>query len=124
MQFFKIPFINKSELDFCCSCCIGKPHKLHSPSSHTTYNQPLELIFDDQEDQVPLFHLLGITITLFLLRPILGILGFFLLKAMCEILIIFKQIQAMVEKQFGFPIKAIRTGWGESFDLLLPFYSS
>ena len=30
MQLCKIPFINKSELDFCCSCCLGKAHRLHS----------------------------------------------------------------------------------------------
>ena len=47
MQLCKIPFINKSELHFCCSCCLGKAHRLHSPSSNTTYNQPLELIFSD-----------------------------------------------------------------------------
>jgi len=31
MQLRKIPLMNKNELDFCCSCCLGKAHRLHAP---------------------------------------------------------------------------------------------
>jgi len=47
MQLCKIPLMNKNELDFCCSCCLGKAHSLHSPLSSTSYSQPLKLIFSD-----------------------------------------------------------------------------
>ena len=112
MQFCKIPFINKSELDFCCSCCIGKAHKVHSPSSHTTYNQPLELIFHDLWGPAPFVSSTGYNYYVTFADAYTRYTWIFLLKAKSETLIIFKEIQAMVEKQFGFPIKAVQTGWG------------
>jgi len=38
---------NKDVSQFCTACCMGKAHRLHSPSSNTTYTHRLELIFSD-----------------------------------------------------------------------------
>lgn len=35
---------------FCSACCIGIAHRLHSPSSTTTYTSPLELVYSDLRD--------------------------------------------------------------------------
>ena len=32
---------------FCTACCMGKAHRLHSPSSETVYTHPLQLVFSD-----------------------------------------------------------------------------
>ena len=42
-----IPFINKTNRDFCNSCSIAKSHKLPSSPSSTVYTAPLELVFFD-----------------------------------------------------------------------------
>lgn len=42
-----IHFANKTTIDFCSLCCLGKAHQLHAPSSTTVYHTPLELIFSD-----------------------------------------------------------------------------
>ena len=43
----EIPFSNKTLVDVCKACCLGKAHRLPSHPSSTTYAFPLELIFTD-----------------------------------------------------------------------------
>jgi histone deacetylase 1/2 len=47
---------NKSLLDFCSACCLGKVHRLPSYSSTATYTKPLELVFCDLWGPAPLNH--------------------------------------------------------------------
>jgi histone deacetylase 1/2 len=47
IQLCNIACNNKSSLDFCDSCCIGKSHKLHAPYTNTVYSMPFELVHTD-----------------------------------------------------------------------------
>lgn len=47
LQSCNVPIHNKISFDFVATCCMGKAHRLHSPSSHTTYFSPLELVYSD-----------------------------------------------------------------------------
>jgi len=38
---------NKSTLEFCNSCCLGKSQRLHAPASNTVYSAPFEVIHTD-----------------------------------------------------------------------------
>jgi len=43
----KIWFVNKTELDFCSSCCMGKAHGCPLTCLKNTYSHPFELIYTD-----------------------------------------------------------------------------
>jgi len=61
LQHCNIPIINKEKdvFNFCTACCMGKAHRLHSPSSETTYTHPLQLVFSDLWGPSPTVSSLG-----------------------------------------------------------------
>lgn len=42
-----ISYQNKSAIDFCNACCLGKSHRIHAPASQHTYHNPFDLVFSD-----------------------------------------------------------------------------
>lgn len=72
----KIPFSSKDVSTFLTACCMVKAHRLHSPSSPTTYNKHLELVFSDLWGPLPILLLLVLNTISPLLMPIPVLLGF------------------------------------------------
>lgn len=54
-----VPFGDKDVDVFYAACCMGKTRRLHSPSSHTTYASPLELVYSDLYGPSPYAFTLG-----------------------------------------------------------------
>lgn len=99
--------INKTDLDFCSYCCIGKSHKLPSSPSNSVYSNPFELVLTDLWGPASYVSDQGFKYYVTFADAHTRFSWLYLLKAKFEILTIFKQFQTMVQTQFNFLIKAI-----------------
>lgn len=107
--------INKTDLDFCSYCCIGKSHKLPSSPSNSVYSNPFELVLTDLWGPAPYVSDQGFKYYVTFADAHTRFSWLYLLKAKFEILTIFKQFQTMVQTQFNFPIKPIQSDWGGKY---------
>lgn len=115
LQNCNLSFSNKTHEFFCSACCMGKAHRLHSPSSHTTYNHPLELVYCDLWGPSPQPSTQGFTYYISFVDAFSKFTWLYLLKSKAEALGVFKQFKSLVELQLGFSIKAVQTDWGGEF---------
>lgn len=115
LQSCNISFNNKSHDHFCSAYCAGKAHRLHSPSSHTSYNFPLELVYCDIWGPSPQPSTQGFSYYISFVDAFSRFTWIYLLKSKAEALSIFKQFKTLVELQLGHPIKAVQSDWGGEF---------
>jgi histone deacetylase 1/2 len=114
LQSCNIPVSNKSTLDFCSSCCLGKSHRLPSHASTHTY-LPFELVYSDLWGPSPVTSSSGFHYYITFVDSHSRFSWIYLLKAKSDALSVFKQFKVMVETQFGKTIKALQTDWGGEF---------
>jgi histone deacetylase 1/2 len=106
---------NKDFSTFCTACCMGKAHRLHSPSSTTTYTQPLELVFSDLWGPSPTVSSLGYHYYITFVDAYSRFTWIYLLKSKSDAFPIFQQFKTMVELQLGYSLKSLQTDWGGEF---------
>lgn len=113
LQHCNISTINKEKdiSTFCNACCIGKAHRLHSPTSHTIYTHPLQLVFSDLWGPSPTVSPLGYHYYITFVDAFSRFTWIYLLKNKSDALTVFKQFKSMVELQLGHSIKSIQTDW-------------
>lgn len=75
--------------------------------SHTTYNQPLELIFSDLYGPFPGSSTFGFNYYMSFVDAYSKFTWLYLLKSKVEASSTFKQFKSLVELQHGFPIKVV-----------------
>lgn len=100
---------------FCSACCMGKAHKLHSSTSHTTYTKPLLLIYTDLWEPSPSASTSGFHYYMSFIYVYSKFTWLYLLENKSEALIIFKQFKTMVELQHDLPIKVASSNWKGEF---------
>jgi transposase InsO family protein len=117
LQHCNIPIINKEKdvSTFCTACCMGKAHRLHSPSSETVYTSPLQLVFSDLWGPSPTVSSLGYHYYITFVDAYSRFTWIYPLKVKSDALTIFKQFKTMAELQLGHPLKALQTDWGGEF---------
>jgi histone deacetylase 1/2 len=115
MQHCNFSVNNKDVSTFCAACCMGKAHRLHSPSSQTTYSTPLELVYSDLWGPSPSPSKQGYHYYISFVDAYSRFTWIYLLKSKSDALLIFKQFKSMVELQFGHPFKILQTDWGGEF---------
>lgn len=103
---------NKSEENFCVACCIGKAHRLHSPSSNTQYTTPLELVYSDLWGPSPMPFTQNFHYYITFVDAFSRFTWIYLLKTKSDALSVFKQFKSMAELQFGTKLKCLQTDLG------------
>lgn len=93
-----IPANNKTPLDFCASCCLGKANRLPSHSSNFVYSQPLELIFSDLWDPTPFISINGFSYYISFVDAYNRFTLIYLSKHKSKTFNVFKPFKFMVEK--------------------------
>ena len=117
LQHCNILIINKEKdvSNFCITCCMGKAHRLHSPSSETTYNHPLQLVFGDLWGPSPTVSSLEYKYYITFVDAFSRYTWIYLLTSKSDAFLISKQFKVMGKLQLGCPFKALQTDWGGEF---------
>ncbi|RDX73291.1 hypothetical protein CR513_47128, partial [Mucuna pruriens] len=76
LEMCNVPFHNKTILDFCIACCLGKAHRIHAPSSTIVYNHAFEIVSVMSGVHHPIYRLMATHILSHLLMHTLGTPGF------------------------------------------------
>ncbi|CAH9083274.1 unnamed protein product, partial [Cuscuta epithymum] len=110
-----VPTINKSELDFCSSCCLGKVHRLPSSPSTTIFQSPFELIFTDLWGPAPVLSFDGYSYYISFIDAFTRYTWIYFLKKKSDALIAFQNFYQYILNQFSVSIKAVQSDWGGEF---------
>lgn len=95
---------------------MTKAHRLHSPTSHTTYASPLKLVYSDLWGTSHYASNLSFKYYISFVDSFSKFI--YPLKTKSKALTIFKKFKTMIELQHGLPIKALQSDWGGE---LIPF---
>lgn len=115
LKLCNIPFVNKAVSDFCNACCLGKAHRLHAPSSLTSYNSVFELIFSDLWGPAPFISSNGFSYYCTFMDAHTRFTWIYFLKHKSDTLTAFKQFYKMIQTQYNASLKAVQTDWGGEY---------
>ncbi|XP_019420673.1 PREDICTED: uncharacterized protein LOC109330855 [Lupinus angustifolius] len=110
-----VSHMNKTILDFCTACSLGKSHKLHAPAFTHVYVIPFELLYLDLWGPAPMDSNSGFRYYLSIVDAATRHTWFFLLKAKADIIHVFTYFLKMVKTQFAHPVKSVQSDWGGEF---------
>jgi len=116
--------INKTSVDFCVACCMGKSHQFSTSPSSTLYTLPLQLILYDLWGPSHVTSSLGYSYYVSFVDAHSCYTWIYFLKSKSNTLHIFKQFQSMAELQLNQKIKEVQTDWGGEFRPFTPFLNS
>jgi len=116
--------INKTSMDFCVACCMGKSHQFPTSPSYTLYTHPLQLIFCGLWGPSHVTSSLGYSYHVSFVDAHSRYTWIYFLKSKYDTLHIFKQFQSMVKLQLNQKIKEVKIDWGGEFRPFTPFLNS
>lgn len=111
----RIPYQNKSVLDFCNACCMGKSHRLHAFASPHVYKEPFELILSDLWGPSPFISSYGYSYYITFVDAATRYTWIYFLKHKSEAFCAFKQFYKLIETQFNSKLKVLQTNGGGEF---------
>ncbi|XP_019430753.1 PREDICTED: uncharacterized protein LOC109338075 [Lupinus angustifolius] len=111
----KISHCNKSVLNFCSACCLGKSHKLHASNSINTYPNPFDLLYADLWRPAPIDSTTGFRYYFSLVDAATRHTSIYLLKLKSDTITLFDTFLTMVKTQFNKTVKSIQSDWGGEF---------
>lgn len=111
----KVTYQNKSIVDFCSACCLGKAHRLHAPLSNTIYTTLFELIFSDLWGLAPYLYSSGYSYYIMFVDACTRFTWIYFLKNKSDALAAFNQFHTLIKTQFSATLKAIQIDWGGEF---------
>jgi histone deacetylase 1/2 len=115
LQWCKIPFSNKTTIDPCVSCCLGKSHRLYAPLSNTMYTKPFEVIHADLWGPAPFVSHNGYNYYISFVDTYTKYTWIYFLVQKSDALKAFTQFLTYIQTQFKATVKAIQTDWGGEF---------
>jgi histone deacetylase 1/2 len=115
LQWCKIPVFNKTTIDPCVSCCLGKSHKLYAPLSNTTYTKPFEVIHADLWGPAPFVSHNGYNYYISFVDTYTKYTWIYFLVQKSDALKAFNQFLTYIQNQFKASVKALQTDWGGEF---------
>ncbi|XP_019459907.1 PREDICTED: uncharacterized protein LOC109359665 [Lupinus angustifolius] len=110
-----IPRANKTILDFCSSCRLGKAHRLRAPCSTTVYSSIFDLVFVDLWGPSPYYLKSGFRYYLSVVDAFSKHTWIFLLKEKSDTLSMFQYFIKYVNTQFHKTIKVVQSDFGGEF---------
>ena len=114
---------DKSDFEFCTSCCLGKIHKFPFSHSSTVYTLPLEMIYTDLWGPAPIHSKNGYTYYISFVDASTRFTWLYLLKHKSDALETFKLFKTQVELQLGYKIKSLQSDYGGEFRSFKGFLS-
>ncbi|XP_019431638.1 PREDICTED: uncharacterized protein LOC109338780 [Lupinus angustifolius] len=108
----KISHNHKYVFDFCSSCCVGKSHRLHSPTLSTVYNASFDLVYVDLWGPTPVYSGTGFRYYFSIVDAFTKHTWIFLLKLKSETFSLFQYFLDCVETQFNVTIKYVQNDYG------------
>jgi histone deacetylase 1/2 len=115
LKLCNIPVSNSNSNENCISCCIGKSHKLHAPSSLTVYHHPFEVVHCDLWGPAPFVSSAGYNYYISFVDTFTKYTWIYFLKSKSDALQAVKLFLALVQTQFNVTVKAIQSDWGGEF---------
>jgi histone deacetylase 1/2 len=109
LQLCNISYNNAKLSEFCDSCCIGKSHKLHAPSTDTVYTTPFELLHTDLWGPAHTPSHCGYSYYIAFVDACTKYTWLYFLKHKSDALSAFTQFNALVKTQFQAQIKSVQS---------------
>lgn len=113
---------NKSILDFCTPCCLGKIHRLPSSLSHTTYNKQFDLICVDVRGPTPMLSTCDYKYMLTCVDAFSKYTWVFPVELKFDVFLTFRHFLTEIEVQLSTKVKVVHTDRGIS-NLLYPCFT-